>query len=704
MATGVRGSNPIWFEVDLTAHAFDDTFYLFVLENTIPYIPATVYHDSSLTTPWTNPIQFLANGTLPVDIFFVSGQVYRLEFRQGDTQQDPLIYLVENYRPEGGSGPIDTVAFTSSNQITNPQFSLVSFSLPYSVSGTDLEIDVAPGWVLELGGSGTVALEQEPLDESTSNPTNAPYALHITLTGWNSAECFLRQRFEQNGMLWANKTVSSTLTARIDGAPQNVSAFLIDSNGTPLATVLDSQEVTGAFEEITGYGVLGDTTNPDVPPAAYIDYKLVLPNNVDIYVTSIQVVVQDLPIEPSFEQDSINRQIDHTFNYYKDLLAYKPTSSYLVGWDFVLNPAQLGSSFTPQAVGANKSYYTWDQTIVFQSEDSGITVVREATIGMLELVAATATPVDTKIAIIQYLTAQEAQNVLTQMILGELSVNVEMASTVAQTLTVSLWWTANASLPNVASGTNLSLVLALDDTGFPSSVVTDWIEVGRQNLGKATFTSTNTTSLASFGFSHFKDEAAYLTGKYFAIVVGCNTVLSGNAIEFRSISLVPGQIPTISAPQTQDEVLRECQRYYETTFLPGATVPSAVTGGQLQAPMVASLGSVGISPVYANTFGGQWVTPKWSTPNVIFYSGTSTDPNKVQGFGFGKSVVATAESGTFSDYWASPSIDAKRYLVTSQGTTHALVTGVGNAGNDLIPASWIQYHYTSDCRPGIVLS
>jgi len=54
--------------VDLTAHAFDDTFYMFVLENTIPYIPATVYHQPD-GTPWTNPIRFLANGTLPVDIF-----------------------------------------------------------------------------------------------------------------------------------------------------------------------------------------------------------------------------------------------------------------------------------------------------------------------------------------------------------------------------------------------------------------------------------------------------------------------------------------------------------------------------------------------------------------------------------------------------------------------------------------------------------
>lgn len=70
MAIGVRGSNPIWTEVDLQGNLFDDTFWLFVLENTLPYIPATVYHDPDLNTPWNNPIQFLGNGTLPNDIFF----------------------------------------------------------------------------------------------------------------------------------------------------------------------------------------------------------------------------------------------------------------------------------------------------------------------------------------------------------------------------------------------------------------------------------------------------------------------------------------------------------------------------------------------------------------------------------------------------------------------------------------------------------
>lgn len=316
MALGIRGSNPIWTEFDLQGNLFDDTFYMFVLENTIPYIPAIVYHDPDLNVPWTNPIQFLGNGTLPIDIYFEANKVYRLEFRQGDTQQDPLIYEVDNYVPgEGGSNPVDTVAFASSNQVTNPQFALMDVQSPVTFTGSDPDpIHIAPGWYLEVAGTGSVIINQVPLNDDNANPSNAPYALRLTLSGWTADSVFLYQRFEQNGMLWANQIVSSTITARLDGSPQSIVASLMDSNDALLAIVLPATPVNESWNEFRGHGTLPATTNPDAPPAAYIDYKLAIPSNIDIYVTSIQLVVQDLPIEPSFEQDSINRQIDHTYN------------------------------------------------------------------------------------------------------------------------------------------------------------------------------------------------------------------------------------------------------------------------------------------------------------------------------------------------------------------------------------------------------
>jgi microcystin-dependent protein len=316
MALGIRGSNPIWFEVDLQGKLFDDTFYMFVLQNDIPYAPVSVYHDPDLNVPWTNPIRFLANGTLPIDIFYEEDTVYRLEFRQGPTQQDPLIYEVDNYVPgAGGSSPVDTVAFASSNQVTNPQFALFSLQNPVTITGTDpAKIEVAPGWFLSLAGTGSVTISQVPLNNSNINPSNAPYALRLTMNGWTDGSVILSQRFFQNGMLWANKIVSTAVTAFVNGTPQSITANLVDSNTAVLGTVLPLTPVNEAWNEYTGYAQLPATTNPDVPPAAYIEYQMLLPSNIDIYLTSFQLVVQDLPIQPSFEQDSINRQIDHTYN------------------------------------------------------------------------------------------------------------------------------------------------------------------------------------------------------------------------------------------------------------------------------------------------------------------------------------------------------------------------------------------------------
>src|SRR5690606_5305537 len=127
MTDYVRGANPIWYLVDLDGVQFDDNCYLWVLENEVPYLPAQAYHTPT-GTPWTNPIQFEANGTLPVDIFYNNSEVYRLEFRKNDgtappSQSDELVYLIENYSPTGdSSSPVDVSGISTENQLANPQF------------------------------------------------------------------------------------------------------------------------------------------------------------------------------------------------------------------------------------------------------------------------------------------------------------------------------------------------------------------------------------------------------------------------------------------------------------------------------------------------------------------------------------------------------------------------------------------------------
>ena len=695
MALGIRGFNPIWSEVDLQGHLFDDTFYMFILENTIPYIPAIVYHTPDLTQEWDNPIRFLANGTLPIDIYFESEVVYRLEFRQGPTQAYPLIYEVNNYvAGTGGSTPVDTVAFASSNQITNPQFSLINFTSPWTISATDPDpIEIGPGWFLDVAGTGSVTITQVPLNSTNANPSNAPYALQLTLVGWAADSIFLRQRFQQNGMLWADKIISSTITTRVEGAPRSISAILVDSNSATLGTVLSVPAVNEAWNEFTGYAQLPATTNPDTPPVAYIDYKLAIPNNIDIYVTSIQLVVQELPIEPSFEQDSIDRQIDHTFHYYKPGLEYKPIPSYLVGWDFPLNPAQFGSTQAATAIGANKSKYVWDQTIIFQSADSGVGVTRGANGELLLTAAAT-----TKMAVIQYLGATEAKKLLN----SPLCVNVSARASTATTASVSLWYTTDVTLPVITTGTNNSIVLTLDANGLPATQNGTWTEVPKPGSSKQFVIGTNaTTNFNDYPLSGWDLEGVVDAGTtFFAIVIGTASVTIAGTVGFNSISLQAGSIATRPAPQTLDEVLRDCQYYYETSFAVYTTA-SPIVASELNAVVAPMNPEVvgGATGCYPLAFGYRYSAPKRVASTLAFYSGTSTTTGKVEAYLVTTTGGLTFAEVTFATYFTNFTHDGVNGFSYYGNTAGSMVAPAASASPG---GANISYHFTANSRLGEV--
>jgi hypothetical protein len=233
------------------------------------------------------------------------------------------------------------------------QFALVGVTNPPP-------IEIAPGWVLDLSTSGTgnVTVTQQALNSVLANPTNAPYALHIVLTGFAN-QAVLRQRFQQNGMNWANQNVAFSFTARTTSGSPIVLSRLDASDGSTLA-LLSTDTLTNSFIEYQGNATLGPPTNPDVPPNAYIDYKLFIPGTSDIYVTSFQLVLTPTLQNVAYEQETIDRQLDYLAHYYQPKLAYKPIPSYLVGWDFPKNPAQINGDTVAIFAGANQARYFWD--------------------------------------------------------------------------------------------------------------------------------------------------------------------------------------------------------------------------------------------------------------------------------------------------------------------------------------------------------
>ncbi len=574
----IRSYCPIWSPPDLVGHVMDDSFYLYTLQNTLPYLPQPIYSDSNGTFR-SDPVQFLANGSLPVDLYFDDTLVYRLEIRKNDgtmppSQNDALIYLVENYIPGTGAQPVPGTALSiTDNQITNPQFATVNFDpLQTMIISTAGTFEIAPGWSVTTSGAGTLTVTQPTYtgDGYTStNQTNASYGIGLANNGFGSVT--LTQRFNHNGALWTGEAVCGNMTASsLNPTTLTMSLRYSDVH----SQVILFPTLTTANTDYSATSPLAVSTSNLQPEDAWTELALSFSTNTTVFITSVQLIGESTELEIAYLQTTLERQIDHEFHYYQPSINYKPISSYLVGWDFPLNPAQLPwttnyGTVAPQAVGTNSSYYAWDQTIIFQTADSAITVSKSDIPG-IQIEASVAT---TQMALIQYLEDSKAQEIILDSFINGLSVNVRGLSTVAQTLTISLWRTDDP-LPDLTA--NDSLVTGLDANGYPT-VAAGWTEIARGNLGKARFDTT--TSVADYGFSGW--ETALVTDSqtvaYFAIVVGTNAILSTNKLNIVSISLVPGNIPTIPATQTADEVLQECGRYYLKSFATTVS-PEAGTG------------------------------------------------------------------------------------------------------------------------------
>jgi len=676
----IRGSNPVWSFVDLNAVQFNDTFYMWVLENTIPYIPATVWHDPAGTLPWTDPIQFLANGTLPIDIFWDPTMYYRLEFRQNigplpPSQADPLIYLVENYSPGADAeSQIVGTEINTGNQISNPQFATVNFDPTGSYTLTSVTnpppIEVAPGWYLTLTGTGSVTVKQVPLNTTISTPTNAPYALEITLTGGWTGDAILSQTFVQNGQNWQGLYASTSITARVNGSGAPLSVNLVASNGQPLATLLNTF-LTNTFVEYTGNALIPSFVNLNTPPNASIEYEIILPPTGDFYITSVQLALSNAAQNYNYEQTTVNSQINNLFYYYQPKLNYKPIPSYLVGWDFPLNPAQfLGDSVAAQATSANQGYYAWDQTIIYQTVPSSVTVARGAD-GSFQMTCAVAG----QVAIIQYLDQVEARKILSDR--ASLHLNLYGAVAAGATGNVTLWATTDGSLPTLPT----TFISTINANGIPATVSSvNWTQV--PNLYQNTeFTvpvksSTNAESNdISLNGWDMQGAVPTNTATYFAIVVGFTALTVGDTLNISSVGLCPGDIATRPAPQKPNAVLNDCQRFYYSTFPAGAvpTTNYGINTGYLSFILPSTRGVF---------YSFQYPITMRADPTVIIYNPLAAN-NQIRDF---STTTDCSASGS------TPNSSEKAMDIS------ATTPGSGSpASGDLMIA-----HVTSDARLGVV--
>jgi hypothetical protein len=256
----------------------------------------------------------------------------------------------------------------------------------------------------------------------------------------------------------------------------------------------------------------------------------------------------------------------------------------------------------------------------------------------------------------------------------------------------------------------------------------NWTEIPRSGLDTATAqlnkinTSANINDAANdYGFNGWKlTNASQISDTdRFAIVASFSYAVPGTKIVVNSISLVPGDIATRPAPMQLEDVQKQCQRYYETSFPliteVSQTVPRVTYDNILFALQTTIYDQDGgISFSNTSGFSNLYQAEKRAAPLLSIYSGTTTSLNppnnlgKVQAFVMLPSLAITkielniegryapiANTATYFNPYVNSGKKGFSYIgLNSNYSTVATGAAVSN--------TWINYHYIADARLGIV--
>ncbi len=603
----------------------------------------------------------------------------------------------------------DSVVDIIQNEISNPQFAEVLFdtstgSAVISVNAvTDEVIPIAPDWdlVVSAAGAGTITLSQlKPA--GTLNLITNPGTL-LTITSAGLSKLHLRQRLYGSPNLWGSGNLSASFVAKTySGTLVTLKLYYSQSNGTVINQELVSADLpsSGAYAAYSGHKLIPASDSSQDFPDAYIDIFFDLPLSIQVDITSVMISsTGDTIIEHVvYDQETLNRQIDHLFHYYQPLLNFKPIPSLLTGWDFSLNPAQLGATQTITTTAA----YKWDQTIC-KSVVGNVAVIRNTVTGGFQATTANAAEA---FCTIQYLSGSQARKILGT----PLSVNVNAFRTQAGgicNVKVYLYSGSSAAviptLSNLIGSFNAAGTFTKNNTAGQGL---NWTLIPRGNLGEASgslstvstadYTTLNDVEDLAFSGWEMDSSALIADTDKFAIVVTYSCPTTGTVVTVDSIGLIPGEIPTRPAPQTFNQVLEECQYYYETSYVAGTPAGTAVASNFIEEQGADWAG--GTAAGYATSFGLEFNTYKRVAPTVVLYSpDTLNAANQVTMNVYTGGTVAGSLAIATTNWTISV---GRRAVDAIANNANDLVTGA--TGVPTRPFSNIFYHFSADARLGIV--
>lgn len=613
----------------------------------------------------------------------------------------------------------------STNQLSNSQFSLTNFGtgqngqvIGFAGNVTNL-YQIAPGWTLSVThtDAGNITVTRTSLAGSNNYPTNPPYWLTIT-PGANITALTLYQRIKDPG-IWSETSNGGdgwVSGAIVLGAGSGLEMRYTPSTGT-FTSILNASNLTLLPATFSNTVQLPPSNNTSTADSGYIDVMLVLPTGALTTFSSVQLVSTNVNLgNVPYVQDSPERQQSYLWNAYLPGTLAKATKSFLIGWDFPLNPAQFGGPSGTLGVN-NASKYIWDQTIAYSGVNNGVTYSRAST-GALRL---TGTVTGTA-AIIQYVTQAQAREILNQPF--SVKVSAVTSNTTAISSSVSVFWTAGTTLPTLSTG--LSVVGSLDANGSVATVNnaggSPWFRVSpADGLGtQFSLTSSATSNFNQYDFTEWTlgAGAGATTATFLAIVVGFSSLPVGQTIDINSVSLVPGVQATIPAPQSLTEVLNECRHYYWKTYERATTPGTATPTGAISFPAQQTATSTATWSFYPTSFYVDFPQQMRIAPGMIFFSlagtlnfisfvtGTNNStPDQITNASI--DIPPSSTSQTFTSTWKPVfPVATGTSTATRDGVLYVLSTSIAVQNVTVTPGGMAEafyaYHCVADARLGIL--
>ncbi len=670
-----------------------------------------------------NPLPLSGAGT-PINASDVSTVIYYYPY---DSLGNVDLYYIEAYSENDEfqwarqawpniteqSSPLNS-NYSLLNQITNPQFTNVflddNLNTLTVLGATKKVFPIAPNWDLIISGSGSVSVQRFPVSGNDNVITSPPYVLDISVSS-GIAQCLLQQTMNANSGLWSSTPNQPLFLSGLfvaenqNSGTTSLSMYYEDSNNSPPVLIMSGSFTNGQYSLKSGVTPVALPISLDTNSGkkGFVNIYFNLLPDTHIRISSIQVVPAATTTPPqisTYDAQTSNHELAYQGSWYIPNLNEKRIPSLLVGWDFPLNPRQFGTNHTI----SSSADYIWDQTIAADLPGTA-TVTNDPVSNGLKI---TTNSANDAFYILQYLDGDTVSEILS----SALSVNVN-AYTSGVGAPVKMRIYLCKGVVGSVFPTLVTTIGTLSSDGSFTVNASDWSLIDRSGLGIPTV---DLTTVVANGDINLNTDYAFNQWKVangnspaltkFAIVVTFAYTVPNTVVTINSISVNLGNIPSRPAPQTPENVLSQCEYYYETSYPIGVVPGSINTSNAITVPVGASFVSdAGPSTTDINLLTQSFTTILRTIKRTSGYTFTLYNPvsganSSVEGF-IGYNGILLYQDPIITGVWHTINYTGVKSIsligyggIAVSHTQPGILTG--------LPTAFIIYHYVADARIGIV--